>query len=229
MADGRNLERGAGPPRDAHLGDEIVDLVLGDVDADRRAAMAAHLMRCAACRGDYDDLTATMEDLLPAVPAVQPPLGFDERVLARLPTGAGAAGAGSSPRRGRWLAVAAAVLVVVLVPLGVWAATRDSAGGTAGTAGELATLHRTRDDATVGTVSISDVDGAAVAVVALVGAPADVAYYCRMRFADGSTVDSEAWPAGNGAWIVPLPTADVTTVEVLPAGTEKVWSTATFT
>jgi len=227
MADGRDLARGVGPPGDAHLGDEIVDLVLGDVDADRRPAMAAHLMRCAACRDTYDDLAATLADLLPAVPAVQPPLGFDERVLARLATDAGAGGAGSSLRRWRRLAVAAAVLVVLLVPLGVWSAGRDGRGG--GTAGELATLHRTRDDAPVGTVSITDVDGGAVAVVALVDAPSDVSYFCRMRFGDGTTVDSEAWPAGNGAWIVPLPTADVTAVEVLPAGTERIWSTATFT
>ena len=55
MAEGRNLERGAGPPGDAHLGDEIVDLVLGDVDAGRRAELVGHLLRCAACRSEYDD------------------------------------------------------------------------------------------------------------------------------------------------------------------------------
>ena len=79
-------------------------------------------------------------------------------------------------------------------------------------------------------MSVTDVDGGAVAVVALVGAPADVSYYCRLHLADGSAVDSETWPAGNGAWIVPLPAgADVTAIDVLPAGTDKIWSSATFT
>jgi hypothetical protein len=42
-------------------------------------------------------------------------------------------------------------------------------------------------------------------------------------------MDSESWPAGDGAWIVPLPAdADVATVEIIPDGTDHVWSTATF-
>ena len=228
MAEGPDLERtGGAPTPDDHLGDEVVDLVLGDVDPGRRAAMAAHLLRCRACRREYDELATTIEDLLPAVPGVQPPLGFDERVLARLAADPGGTGTGPS-RRWRSAAVAAAVLVALLVPLGMWVAARRDDGPAV--AGDLATLHRTRDDATVGTVSISEVDGGAVAVVALIGAPTDVSYYCRMRFADGTSVDSAAWPAGDGAWIVPLPPdADVAAVEVLPAGTEKVWSTARFT
>ena len=50
MADGRNLERGAGPPDDPHLGDDVVGLVLGGWMRPRRAALATHLLRCAACR-----------------------------------------------------------------------------------------------------------------------------------------------------------------------------------
>ena len=68
--------------RDEHLGDDVVELVLGTSTAIGGRAMAAHVLRCAACRHEYDELAATVEDLLPAVPAVQPPLGFDERVLA---------------------------------------------------------------------------------------------------------------------------------------------------
>ena len=226
MADGRHLERNAGPPGDPHLGDAIVELVLGDVDSDRRAAMAAHLLRCPDCRREYDELAATVEELLPAVPGIQPPLGFDERVLARLAADAGSTRARSS-RRWRWLAVAAAVLVAVLVPAGIWVAARDDE---APSTGEVATLRLTGDDAPVGTVSLAHVDNDHFMVVALVAAPDDIAYYCRIRLTDGSTVDSESWPAGNGAWVVPLPPgADVTGVDVLPSGTEHVWSTAEFT
>ena len=83
----------------------------------------------------------------------------------------------------------------------------------------------------VGTVSISDVDGAPLMVVALVDAPDDVSYLCRTTFADGTTADSEAWPPGNGAWIVPLPAdgADaVRSVDLVVDGTDHVWSTASF-
>lgn len=226
MADGRDLERGAGPPRDAHLGDAVVDLVLGDVDGDQRAAMVAHVLRCATCRREYDELAATVEDLLPAVPGVQPPLGFDERMLARLAADAGSGGTGSS-RRWRWVATAAAVLLAALVPTGLWVVGRGE--DESPSAGSLATLRLARDDSPVGTVAVADVDGEAVLVVALVGAPDDVSYFCRTHFADGTTVESESWPAGNGAWIVALPAGNVTSVEVLPTGTDKIWSSATFT
>jgi hypothetical protein len=183
------------------------------------------VMRCDACRRDYDAVAAALEDVLPGVPAVEPPIGFDEQVLARL----AADGRSADPRtpRRRMLVVAAAILVALLVPVGVWLGARGD-DGTA-VAGAVATLRSTRGDSAVGTVSIADLDGRRVMVVALVDAPDDVAYYCRTRFADGTTVDSASWPAGNGAWLVPLPSADgVVGVEVLPAGTEQVWSRATF-
>ena len=214
--------------RDEHLGDDVVELVLGTVDGDRRARMAAHLLRCAACRHEYDELAATVEDLLPAVPGAQPPLGFDERVLARIaasrspaPTRATAgAGRGSPWPPPRWSPSSS--------PLGIWVASRDDG---AVSTGDVATLRLSRDGTAVGTVSLSDVDGAPVMVVALVGAPDDVSYYCRITFADGSTFDSESWPSGNGAWIVPLdPTGPtVASVDVLPDGTEQIWSAASFT
>jgi predicted anti-sigma-YlaC factor YlaD len=228
MADGRNVERAGGPPDDpgAHLGDAVVELVLGTVDADRRAVLAAHLLQCPACRREYDELAETVEALLPAVPAAQPPLGFDERVLAALQPGR--VSGGRRAPRWRWLAVAAAVLVALLVPLGIWAVVRDDGVDGGDVAGEVATLRLT-DGAPVGTVSIGDVAGEPVMVVALVAAPPDVGYFCRTHLADGTVTDSESWPSGNGAWIVPLPDgAEVTSVEVMPTGTDMVWSSASF-
>jgi len=213
--------------RDEHLGDDVVELVLGTVDGDRRARMAAHVLRCAACRHEYDELAATVEDLLPAVPGAQPPLGFDEEVLARIAASRSPAPTRANRRRWTWVAVAAAALVALIVPVGIWVASRDDG---AVSTGDVATLRLSRDGTAVGSVSLSDIEGAPVMVVALVGAPDDVSYYCRINFADGSSFDSESWPSGNGAWIVPLdpggPT--VASVDVLPDGTEKIWSAATF-
>jgi hypothetical protein len=230
VVEGRNPEREGEPGGvpGPHLGDDIVELVLGTVDGDRRAAMAAHVLRCPPCRREYEELAATLSELLPAVPGVQPPLGFDEGVLARISAGRSAERGGEARRRWLRLAGAAAVLLALLIPLGVFLASRSH--GTA-SAGEIATLHRAKDGTVVGTVSVGEVGGDRVMVVALVDTPADVSYYCRISFADGSTVDSENWPSGNGAWIVPLPgpASDVTSVAVLPYGTEKVWSEAIFT
>ena len=80
-------------------------------------------------------------------------------------------------------------------------------------------------------MSISDVDGERVMVVAIVTAPDGVSYLCRTTFADGTTTDSEAWPPGSGAWIVALPastTSPVETVDLVVDGTDHVWSSASF-
>lgn len=227
MADGRHeRHEHEDGEQDGHV--DVVPLVLGDVEGQRRAEMAAHVLGCPTCRREYDDVAATVGDLLPAVPAVQPALGFDEHVLRRLEPG-------ETARRTRprwpWLAAAAAALAIAVAGAGVvgWWATRaddeEAAGG-------VTALKLADGGDPVGTVSVGDVDGERVMVVAIVGAPDDVSYLCRTTFADGTTSESEAWPAGNGAWIVPLPPATssgaIELVEIVVSGTDYVWSTASF-
>ena len=205
-------------PSDEHVGDDVIALVLGEVDGRQRATMAAHILQCPSCRRDFDEVATTVGELLPGVPAVQPPLGFDERVLSRLGL--------RQPRPRRrwpWVVAAAAAVVALVAPLAWWA---FSVGGDSP---DLATLHLTDGGAPTGTVSLSEVDGDPLMVVAIVDAPEDVSYFCRAVLADGTSVTSESWPSGDGAWIVPLPAgAEVATVEIIPAGTDYVWSTASF-
>lgn len=227
MGDGRDEARDRDGPVDDHV--DVVALVLGDVDGKRRSEMAAHLLACPTCRSEYDEVAAAVAELLPAVPAVQPPLGFDEQVLGRLGRANGAGtGRGTWPRhRWAWLAGVAAAVAIAVGALGGWWATRIDDDAIA----DVAALQRVNGGDDVGTVSISDVDGAPLMVVALVAAPDDVSYLCRTTFADGTTADSEAWPPGNGAWIVPLPAdsdTPVRSVDLVVNGTDHVWSTASF-
>src|SRR5829696_665591 len=144
-----------GEPTTPHRGGELVDLALGHVDARRRAELTAHLLECPACRHDYDELSAAVADLTTAVPPVQPPVGFDAQVLPRL----GAAAASRRTWDRRWLAVAAAAGAFLAVR------ARDDAA--------LATVVplQLEDGAGVGTVSLREVDGEPVMVVALTEAP----------------------------------------------------------
>ena len=203
---------------------DVIPLILGQVDAQQRAQMAAHVLQCATCRSEYDELAATVRDLLPAVPAVQPPLGFDQQVLGRLGVSAPTR---RSPPRLRWFAGAAAAIIAVVATISWWTTSTDDAESI----GDVSALELVHGDGNVGTVSVGDVDGETVMVVALVSAPHGVSYRCRTTFADGTTSESEAWPAGYGAWIVPLPSSTnsaVDTVELVVDGTDDVWSTATF-
>jgi len=207
-----------------HPDDELVDLALGHVAAERRSVLAEHLLACPRCRRTHDDLVAAVEAVAVAVPPVQPPLGFDERVLGRAgavtPPAAG-------PRSRRWLPVAAAVVLVALalgaVGGGWWAGRDDPAG----TADRVAAL--TAGDRDVGSATVTEVGGEPVLVVGLTTGRGGVAYICRMRFADGSTLDTDPWAAAPGAgWLVPLPTdrGALTGIELRAPGAGAVWSTA---
>jgi len=216
---------------------DVVALVLGQVDARQRAEMAAHLLVCPACREEYDELAATVSALLPAVPPVQPPLGFDQQVVARLGLPAGTAQLGDppaqvSPRRPRrrwlWVATAAAAALLAVGGVVAWRSSRDSGPAPIG---DVSELQLANGGAPVGTVTVAEVNGTTMMVVALVDAPDGVVYQCRTTFADGTSVLSDAWPSGSGAWLVPLPEgshADVSQVDLVVDGTDDVWSSATF-
>lgn len=222
------------PPSDGatgHLGDDVVDLALGHVAGERRAAMAAHLSTCAACRADYDEVRRPVDDLVVAAPEVQPPIGFDERTLARM----GVEGSGGvvplrarAPRR-RWVpvAAAAAVLAVVAIAVGAWVV----AGATTGTTDPQVAAIATADGRDVGTATRTEVDGEPVLVVGLVDGTVGASYTCRMRFADGSTLDTDPWAAAPGAaWLVPLPDdrGALTEIELLSTADATSWSAASF-
>jgi anti-sigma factor RsiW len=94
---------------------QAADLALDIVTGEERALLLAHLSGCPTCRDDVRALGTIADRLLRVVPPVEPPRGFEERVLARL---------ADQPRplarrRSRWalvgLGAAAALLVVVLV------------------------------------------------------------------------------------------------------------------
>jgi hypothetical protein len=207
-----------------HPGDELVELALGHVTGERRATLALHLLACPACRHEYDALVAAVEGVVVAAPAVDPPIGFDERALAGM--GIGPVAGVTPVRSRRWLPLVAAALVVALAAGGAWWAL----GRDPGTPPQrVAVLTAGADGTGVGTATATEVDGEPVLVVGLTGGPEGATYTCRMRFADGTTLDTQPWSAAPGAgWLVPLPDdrGALTGIELVAPGTGAVWSTA---
>jgi anti-sigma factor RsiW len=97
-------------PKGDHLGDRLSALLDGELAGDEVRDADAHLAECEQCRAELD-ATASTRSLVRALPAVEPPFGFYERLTRR--------------RRSMWRrgvaavaggAAAAAVLVVLVTP-----------------------------------------------------------------------------------------------------------------
>jgi hypothetical protein len=90
------------------------ELALG-IARDHAKALA-HLERCAGCRAETGQLSAVADGLFDLAPSVEPPTGFETRVLASVGV-AQTPICSSTPRRP--LQVVAAVSIAVAVGVGV--------------------------------------------------------------------------------------------------------------
>lgn len=65
----------------SRLMDDVVD---GQTDSDRQAALLAHVADCVACRAEWSAIRR-LDQLLSTSPSVSPPPDFKAKVMARLP------------------------------------------------------------------------------------------------------------------------------------------------
>ena len=87
------------------------ELALGMLLGHDRARMVAHLEGCTPCQDTVSALTVTTDRLVELLPAVEPPAGFEQRVISALTS--------PSRARRRWMP-AAAGLVVLALAIGGW-------------------------------------------------------------------------------------------------------------
>ena len=114
----------------AQVREEAAEFALDILEPAERSVLAAHLLRCPACREEVDAMCGVATRLIELVPGTEPPLGFDRRVLARVqdlaPSSRSvwpirAAGPGSrtpTGRRSRLIAAAAAVAAAAALVFG---------------------------------------------------------------------------------------------------------------
>jgi len=60
----------------------VAELAVGSLAGEERAAVVAHLAGCASCRRLAEDLIDVVDELSLITPGVDPPAGFESRVLA---------------------------------------------------------------------------------------------------------------------------------------------------
>jgi len=157
----------------AEFADAAAELALGVLTGRERARALAHLDRCEACRENVRQLTVTGEELVGLLPAIEPPAGFETRVMERLGLGTPAPapdparplgparrfgrklgdwiGGGWTGRGGvsyprRILSAAAVAVAVIVAGLGGWglhAATSSPAASPLSSAALLTASHQT--------------------------------------------------------------------------------------
>ena len=210
--------------------DVAAELALGVLTGRERAQALAHLDHCASCREKVRELTATGEGLLDLLPSMEPPAGFEARVMDRLGLSAAApspasparwtsrlallgrkparrAPAGQASPAGRtrrMLALAAVTLAVVAAGLGGWGlrpGTPAPAGAPLSSATLLSAGHQTAG-------KIFLYQGSPRWLYMSVDMPAgNGTVICQVRSRDGhlTTVGSFRLTDGHGYWGSPVP------------------------
>lgn len=183
----------------ALAGEPLAEVALGIADARDRAAVLAHLESCPACRNELRAMTEVADGLLELVPPAEPPVGFEERVLAATQP---------APPIVRWwwprLAAAAAVVAVALVGGWVLAGRLSSPAPVGSGAVETAALRA--GNRTVGQVVLVE-HAQPWMSLRLDAGPRDVTVRCQVIGSDGRKVTvGTFWVAdGRGYWAATLP------------------------
>jgi anti-sigma-K factor RskA len=210
--------------------DVAAELALGVLTGRERAQALAHLDHCASCRAQVGQLTATGEGLLGLLPSVEPPAGFEARVMDRLGLAAPAPSPASKPgwisrmsrlgrnparqaatgqsrpagRTRRMLALAAVALAVVAAGLGGWG-LRPGTPAPAGTPLSSATLLSATHQA-AGKIFLYE--GSSRWLYMSVDMPSgNGTVICEVESGDGhiTTVGSFQLTDGRGYWGSPVP------------------------
>lgn len=200
--------------------DELIALALGDLGPEQASALR-HLNSCRACRSAYDDLSQTIDAVLPASPTLAPPAGFDARVLDRLEIRA--------PERRRSYRIPLLVAAAAIVGLSMGAiGARALIDRETTSASERGASLVTAEGSTVGTVEPSEAGGQQVVVLQITDGRPGTRYTCRVRLDDGTVRDVGDWvmpKSGHATWIADGSASSIDRIDLVTDG-GKVWSTA---
>jgi hypothetical protein len=194
--------------------DELAELALGIMTGRERAQALAHVEGCPSCHAEMEQLSLAADSLLEVVPGIEPPLGFEVRLMERL-------GAGRTARRlvrRHWrLRQSSLVLACLLLFVAVGAGTgwlvrgsqhptiAPSAFGTEH-GGKLETASLVAAGHAVGEVVVYSGRTSWLSMSLDDGSWSGEAT-CEVRLADGTSVPlGTFWlEKGYGAWDVVLP------------------------
>jgi hypothetical protein len=190
--------------------EQLEELALGSLGEPMRTELLGHAADCATCRSRLDQLSWVTEQVLATVPEVEPPPGFEDRVLSHFHTVAAVPNRRSTTARSRWW-IAAAVAIVLAV--GGFAIGRaDDSGSSAPQAVRTGSIHRS-DGTLAGAIVLSANPRPHVLVTLDDPRPSTDSVHCVLVTADGQRTEVGTWSYADveqGAWAVGVDAALLT-------------------
>ncbi len=210
--------------------EDAAELAAGNLTGEERAVAIAHLERCPTCEQEVNALSVITDRLLLLAPKVEPPVGFEQRVLAAIPTELPGRPWKRRARPRVVMLLAAAALVVALIAGFGSFASRLSSGDTAFAAAEM----RTATGEVVGEVFVHD--GATTSLFMTLpgwaeqvqeGRAWDASYMVRVETPDGLVMTRPIALTDDTSWSTTLDVQEVSSVAVVDAS-GYVWCAAEF-
>ncbi len=190
--------------------EQLPELAAGVLGGRERVALLGHLEGCAGCTEELDQLMAAADSLVHLAGEVDPPIGFESRVMQRLDPRP-VRPRGNDRWHRRWLVVAAAAVAAVAFGIG-WAThsvvkqPAQQAIVSPGAYGDVSEASLVSGGKPHGRVTVySDEEGWILMTVDSSTWSGSV--QCRVISEDGTTrtVGSFDLISGRGAWVAPLP------------------------
>lgn len=190
--------------------DDLAELALGILTGRDRVATLAHVESCAHCTDELEHLSRAADAVLGVAPEVEPPVGFEVRLLSRM--GVDEVGARRRVRPSRWILAGAAAVFTLVVGLGIGLSMGSSTprGKVAGqlqptTAKPMLTASLMENGGTVGRVSLYG-GSTPVLTMDLAESAAQGTVTCEIVTDNGITHKlGTFWVTnGYGAWVAPL-------------------------
>jgi hypothetical protein len=210
----------------------LPELALDVAPGPERAAALAHVAACPACRELLDEAARTVDELMLLAPEHEPPLGFEQRVLAGI----------GRPARARRRTALLAAAAVLLVGAGAAGVTRFVDRDEHRLADQYRETLRTADGRYLAAAAVTAADGSRAGTVfgyegrpswlfvTVDGVPSGT-YQVRMVSRDGGSEPiGTCWVRdGSGSWgtAIDRPVAEVD--RVVMEGSDGTTLTARFT
>jgi hypothetical protein len=171
------------------------EFALGIAAVEERAAIAAHLLRCAQCRTEIVALSTVASRLFDLVPGTEPPLGFDQRVLRHV--------AGRRRPRRSWRVMAGAAAAAILLVFGTLGWFIGQGGSHPQSHVLLAAAFR-QAGRTIGEVDL-DRDGSPWVSMFIRHSDTSGTVTCQLVYRNGHVMPLGSFDVvgGNGSWSAP--------------------------